>query len=455
MSKSSRTNRTRKAKAERPAKPYDGFPLYAHPLGYWSKKICGKIHHFGRWGRVVKGKITALPYEQAWKDALADYEEKRDALHAGRKPREDDGALIVGELCNQFLTSMLRRLETGRKMSPRTFSEYKGTTDRLVATFGAERLVDDLRPDDFSELATELAKQYGPVRRGNEVQRVRTIFKWGIDNDKITKAIRYGSEFKKPDKDELRRHRATSVKRFLTATEIKALLDKASPQVKAMILLALNCGFGNGDCAALSMQVIDLEADMIDFPRPKTGIERRCPLWPETVEAVKAVIASRPTPKDEADAELLFITKYGQRWVRAPEIDSEGEVTSTSVDSVLQEFSKLMKSCGMNGKSGLGFYSLRHTFRTVADATKDGPAIRLIMGHADGSIDAVYREHIDDERLQAVVDHVHAWLWPPKPEKPTPKKAKPKAKPKARAKKRSNRSEVETEERPSLRVYAG
>jgi hypothetical protein len=32
--------KSRKAGA-RPAKPYADYPLYAHPLGYWSKKIKG------------------------------------------------------------------------------------------------------------------------------------------------------------------------------------------------------------------------------------------------------------------------------------------------------------------------------------------------------------------------------------------------------------------------------
>ena len=35
-----------------------------------------------------------------------------------------------------------------------------------------------------------------------------------------------------------------------------------------------------------------------------------------------------------------------------------------------------------------------------------------IMGHADDTMGAVYRETIDDDRLRAVVDHVHEWLFP-------------------------------------------
>jgi len=45
----------------KPKKPYPEFPLYAHNLGYWSKKINKKILHFGRWGRVVKGKLVLCP----------------------------------------------------------------------------------------------------------------------------------------------------------------------------------------------------------------------------------------------------------------------------------------------------------------------------------------------------------------------------------------------------------
>jgi hypothetical protein len=33
------------------------------------------------------------------------------------------------------------------------------------------------------------------------------------------------------------------------------------------------------------------------------------------------------------------------------------------------------------------------------------------MGHVDDSMADLYRERISDDRLQAVVDHVHDWLF--------------------------------------------
>ena len=60
----------------------------------------------------------------------------------------------------------------------------------------------------------------------------------------------------------------------------------------------------------------------------------------------------------------------------------------------------------LNTRTGLGFYTLRHTFRTVADEAKDQPAADFIMGHESPHKSSVYRETISDERLKAVSDHV-------------------------------------------------
>lgn len=107
----------------------------------------------------------------------------------------------------------------------------------------------------------------------------------------------------------------------------------------------------------------------------------------------------------------MFVTKYGHRWVR-----TEGPDRG-AVNSVALEFGKVLRTLGLDASQGRGFYALRHTFRTVADAARDPVAIDLIMGHTDPSMGGHYRERIEDGRLKAVAEHVRRWLFPT--EKPT------------------------------------
>ena len=181
---------SRKSASSKPKKPYPDFPLQPHNSGAWQKRINGRIHYFGRWGPVVKGKLTRIEGDAWWKEGLELYKVQADDLHAGRKPRVKSDGTTIADLCNRFLTAKTQQLAS-QEISARTFAEYKATTDRIVATFLSTRLVDDLRSDDFETLRAKIAKKWGPVRLGNEVQRVRTVFKYGYEADLIDKPVRF------------------------------------------------------------------------------------------------------------------------------------------------------------------------------------------------------------------------------------------------------------------------
>ena len=83
-SNSNGTRRSGKAAHDRPKKPFESFPLYAHPLGYWSKKIKGTIYHFGRWGRVRKGKLERVAEDGNWEEALRVFKAQHEDIEAGR-----------------------------------------------------------------------------------------------------------------------------------------------------------------------------------------------------------------------------------------------------------------------------------------------------------------------------------------------------------------------------------
>lgn len=335
-----------------------------------------------------------------WREALDLYTAQRDDLFAGRKPRAKaaSGGPTIADLCNRFLTAKERQRDVG-EMTRRTFDDYMAVTDRLVAVFGKARSIADLDADDFATLRDGMAKQWGPTRLGNHIQMIRTVFKFGYDVGLIDKPIRFGPEFKKPSASVLRRHRAKQGERMIEADDLQKLINAAPSQMKAMILLGVNAGFGNHDVATLPLSAIDLDRGWLDYPRPKTGIPRRVPLWPETIAALRDAIATRVIPRHDDAADLVFVTTRGRPWI-----------VRGIANPVSKAARDLMKAAGVHGP-GLGFYTLRHVFRTVADGAKDQVAANALMGHADPSMAGIYRERIDDDRLRAVVDHVRAWLF--------------------------------------------
>jgi integrase len=368
---------------QKPDQPNPDFPLFPHNAGVWAKKIRGKMHYFGPWDDPD--------------GALKRYLEQKDDLHAGRTPRERTEGTTVKDACNHFLNAKQSLVDAG-ELTPASWREYKAFADEVVAHTGKGRLVSDLRPDDFAALRKKLAKKWGPHRLKKAIQCIRSVFKHAHDSGLIDRPMSFGPGFARPSLKVLRLHRAERGVKLFTADEIRRLVDVAGTQLRAMILLGVNCGLGNTDCAGLTRSAINLDTGWLDYPRPKTGILRRCPLWPETIAAVRAAAGVRPAPRDPADADLVFLTRCGQRWARD---DDPGPLT--------REMRKLLDRLGIDGHRN--FYAIRHTFRTAADGAKDQPAADHIMGHEVPHMSSVYREGISDERLKAVTDHVHAWLF--------------------------------------------
>ena len=383
---------THSTKRAKPKKPRPDFPLFPHATGRWAKKVRGRFCYFG--------KVADDPEGEA---ALEKWLAERDYLLAGRTPPTNAEGLTVRYLVNRFLTAKKHKLERG-ELTDRTFRDYHSTCARVVDVFGRERLVVDLRTEDFERLHNVMAQTLGMLSRKTEIQKTRSIFKWGYDEGLIDRPVRFGQGFRAPSKREPRRAKAQNGNgpRMFEADEIRQMLDAATPHFRAMILLGINCGFGNNDCATLTLSALDLEDGWVDHPRPKTGTERRCPLWPETVQALRETIAKRRAPKEPAHKDLVFLTQQGNPWVQL-----RGSGWNDAVTIICRE---LLAKLGLK-RPGRNFYALRHTFETIGGESIDQVAVNYIMGHEDQSMAAVYRERISDDRLVAVTHHVHEWLY--------------------------------------------
>jgi integrase len=177
--------------------------------------------------------------------------------------------------------------------------------------------------------------------------------------------------------------------------------------------LGLNAALGPTDLANLPWTAIDFKSGWLNYPRPKTAVSRRIPLWPETLRELKAWRSIRPAPAAPVDDALVFVTVNGRKFVR--EVESKKSPGSlTCIDCVSAEFAKLRVKCEIE-RPNLGFYKFRHLAANVGKKTGDSDAVRAIMGHAVDSSDTLNANYTiefdDDARLLRVTNYVRDWLF--------------------------------------------
>lgn len=366
---------------EKPERPHPDFPLTPRKDGRWCKRVHRKLYIF---------KGTAA-------QALDEWLRVKDYLLAGRNPPPKGDFITVLDMVNAFILWKGSLRDSG-ELAPRTYGRYYATCEMVLRLLGKTTPVESLAPNDFERMRSAMSKQMGKVALSNEIGYVRGIFKYAHESGLIDAPVLFGPGFARPKLKHLRAERKPPQQRLMTPEQIKKLLKVASVNVRAMVLLGINGGFGNTDLALLPISAVDLKTGWLTFPRPKTGIDRRVPLWPETIAAIRAVVKHRREPASSDDSHLLFIGARGESYV-----------SGNKGYRVSQEFSHAASKAIVVRT----FYDLRRTFQTVGEECLDLVAVGAIMGHAPLRADmgAVYRQGVSDERLRNVTSHIHRWLF--------------------------------------------
>ena len=378
---------TKKAKRTKPAKPKKDYPLFPHASGQWAKKVKGRILYFGIWDD-PDAALTLWLHE-------------KDYHYAGVQPPPiGETAITVGHICQMKIDSINSQIATGEK-TVNAARPYVRARKRIEKFFGKNTPVKMLTPERFAALRTQLAKDVSLKTLEGRIAEIRAIFNHAKKNGKLTRPTEqlWGTQFNKPSLDNLEAESDKKGDRILTADEIKSLLAHASPTMKAMILLGINCGYGNTDCGQLEFRHIDDGYAVLR--RGKTKRKRRCPLWPETKKAIEDIAGERTE-------RLVFVTKYGNTW--QPQMKDSKAGKQTYTDPIAQEFAKLRKRASVSGY-GKTFYTLRHMFQTIGDETLDFVCVMDLMGHKDTTISAKYRGDLTDARRKKVTQHIRKWLF--------------------------------------------
>jgi integrase len=372
------------------------FPLTVTPRGY-VKRIGGKA----RW---ICGR---LPPEQA----LTIYHNKAAAASSGVTatiaPMRRGDFADLRYILNQWLTDRNADCVRG-ELGVGSFQQYKMSATRIIEVAGLWH-TDHITPDHTRSLYDQLSRKYSLDFAKRAIGHLSAACRHAEDHgwcghvrlganvvSKLTGREQPQMRWRLYTPDELRTIFDALDRRIRTADGRSA---PSLVQLRAMIYLALNGGYGAMELAQLPKAVIDLPGGRIDYRRGKTGEQHIVPLWAETVAAIKPVLKQRP------DDELLFRTREGNPWCyRKPVIVDGFVVRSIPNDNVNQRFCELVEPLGLKFDKS-GFYKLKHLHSTTADRAGDPHATFALAGHALPGSKSHYVA-VGEDRLRKVAEFV-------------------------------------------------
>lgn len=240
--------------------------------------------------------------------------------------------------------------------------------------------------EQFAKWKLSLKSQgYAAESINHFLSAVRAIFSFAEDIGLIKKPLRL-----KRVKNESMPPAGLREKLLYTPDDICKLLSNAGLQLKAMILLSLNCGFGPKDLHDLKWE--DLDSERVTLPRTKTGVCQTYWLWPETRALLNEVHEKREARILEfskrgqyrSDEGHIFITKFWRTWTK---------------DAIAQEFKKLCKKAGVRC---YGIYRMRHCASTAISMVASPHVQRRFMRHSQLQQQVTYT-HIADAEVDKAV----------------------------------------------------
>jgi len=331
----------------------DKFPLTLHSTGQYCKKVKGKTYYFG------KDK----------KQALERYLEQAAFLHNGKAImfKTTNGDMTLKSLCNIYLQHQQAKAASG-EITFRHYADQISCLKKFTSFIGQHRKINEISTLDLQDYKRKLKRAYNSAHRINlHISIMKTMFHWAKKNDMLDYV---------PNIDAISGVKIIHKQRHVfTSEEIHRLFDLADVQMKAMIWLGLNCGFGCTDCAELKWSDLDLTNGRVKLARGKTGVSRNLPLWPETIQSPENI------PKC---GKLVFHAVKDKPLIRTTyRTNKDGSSKYSNINLVTSRFYKLMKKASIRAPKGTGFYTLRRTAATIAARPGDPFAVQRLLGHAN------------------------------------------------------------------------
>lgn len=428
------SNRTLPEDVVKPKKPYPAFPLNAHKNGQWyrAKRIGGRVRffYFGHWHDDPRGE-RALKFYLA---VASNLEAGDDSFTASAAVQISQ--TTIDEVAAAYMELVHHRAET-KQIGLREFDDVRlACMEHFLNAVGdrmpADRLAVPISLPNgqiisplemFARYLDQRMKAYAYNRN---MSKVRGMLKWAYKTAKLIAEPLHEHESLANKKKKIRRRQqrlrdARFGAPIYQPWECVKIVEAAACEaartgspILAMILIAMNSGWGNSQIADVPISVIQaaLKSGIVDWIRVKTEEIAQFPLWAITKWAIEQYLPNRPKPKLNEDQDLLFVTRCGNRWVRElVKRDAEGAITAVNPDDAIsKELRKIEEKIGTK-RERRALYAFRHTFSSAANDLQDQDATRRIMGHGFEGMDPHYlRSQFTTgkkrERLEVIVRYV-------------------------------------------------
>jgi integrase len=290
--------------------------------------------------------------------------------------------ISVKELANRFIATQ----RANWKAPKTTLRSYKQWIGRFLKDHLRLKAV-DFTVENFARWKISLKERnYSPESINHYLSAVRAMFVFAEETDLIEKAPKL-----RRIKNERIPKTGSKEKPLYTLEDIRKLLDNADLKLRAMIMLALNCGFGPKDLQDLTWE--DIEKERITLPRSKTGVCQTYLLWPETKELLdeirqqraKLIIRMAQRKVHHSDYGHVFVTRFWKPWNK---------------DAVAGQFRKLCKKAKVQC---YGFYRLRHCASTAMSLVATPHVQRKFMRHSQLQQQVTYTHTPDAEVDEAIL----------------------------------------------------
>lgn len=237
----------------------------------------------------------------------------------------------------------------------------------------------------LSEITPDLIEKYKLKRRADGLKPGTVNRERSCLVTCLQKAIEWQRLEKNPATMVKKFREVNAKERILTIEEMKRLLDAASPELRPVLIIALNTGMRRGEILGLRWKDIDFVKGFILIGNSKSGKPRTIPMNAVVFETLHEMNRER---------EFVF----------------ENPGTRTAVKDVKTAFKgacwrakKNPKDENDKGIEGLRFHDLRHTAASrMIELGADIVSVKEILGHATIQMTMRYCHPTDESKRRAV-----------------------------------------------------